>query len=375
MTPKQRQSSALHLLRIQLVFSIGICIFVVPLPAVATDRELETEVVIPFDSDAPGPYRHPSMFDELDNGDLYVVYYGGAGEYEGDTAVYGFRKPHGSDTWTTPQVIADTPGRSEGNAVIWQGPNGTVWLFYLTRYGETWSTSRIKYKTSSDSGYTWTDSRLMSFEEGLMVRAHPIVLQDGDYLLPVYHETGNDTEFVGAGSTSLFFRLDPKTKEWTETNRVSSRLGNIQPAVVQIDEDFLVAYSRRGGGYGPMKDGFLVRSESRDGGYTWSRGKDSQFPNPNAATDLIKLKNGHLLLVYNDNNDGRRMPLTVAISDDNDRTWKYKRDIVTGQGTAAYPTGVQTGDGKIHVLYTSHRRRQINHVVFDESAILNHPAN
>lgn len=123
-----------------------------------------------------------------------------------------------------------------------------------------------------------------------------------------------------------------------------------------------------------MKDGFLVRSESRDGAYTWSRGKDSQFPNPNAATDLIKLKNGHLLLVYNDNNDGRRMPLTVAISDDNDRTWKYKRDIVTGQGTAAYPTGVQTCDGKIHVLYTSHRRRQINHVVFDESAILSHPA-
>jgi predicted neuraminidase len=314
------------------------------------------------------------MFDELDNGDLYVVYYGGAGEYEGDTAVYGFRKPHGSDSWTKPRVIADTPGRSEGNAVVWQGPNGTVWLFYLTRYGETWSTSRIKYKTSNDGGHTWTDPRLMSFEEGLMVRAHPIVLQDGDYLLPVYHETGHDTEFVGADSTSLFFRFDPKTREWTETNRVNSRIGNIQPAVVQIDDDFLLAYSRRGGGYGPMKDGFLVRSESRDGGYTWSRGTDSQFPNPNAAADLIKLKNGHLLLVYNDNNDGRRMPLTVAISDDNDRTWKYKRDIVTGQGTAAYPTAVQTDDGKIHVMYTSHRRRQINQIVFDESAILNHSA-
>jgi predicted neuraminidase len=79
--------------------------------------------------------------------------------------------------------------------------------------------------------------------------------------------------------------------------------------------------------------------------------------------------------VYNDNNEGERMPLTVAISDDGDRTWKYKRDIVTGQGTAAYPTAVQTDDGKIHVMYTSHRRRQINHVVFDESAILIHPAN
>jgi predicted neuraminidase len=365
MRPKQRRPSALHLLRIQLVSSIAIWSFVVPLPAIAADMDLETEVVIPFDSDAPGPYRHPAMFCELDNGDLYVVYYGGAGEYEGDTAVYGFRKPHGGHAWTTPRVIADTPGRSEGNAVVWQGPQGTVWLFYLTRYGETWSTSRIKYKTSSDAGRTWTDSRLISFEEGLMVRAHPIVLENGDYLLPVYHEMGHDTELVGAGSTSLFFRFDPKTREWTETNRVGSRLGNIQPAVVQIDEDFLVAYSRRGGGYGPMKDGFLVRSESRDGGHTWSRGRDSQFPNPNAATDLIKLKNDHLLLVYNDNNEGRRMPLTVAISDNNDLTWKYKRDIVTGPGTAAYPTAVQTHDGKIHVMYTSHQRRQINHAVFD----------
>ncbi len=375
MTRKERQFSALHLLRIQLASAMAIWIFGVPSTILAADEDLRSEVVIPLDSDAPGPYRHPSMFDELDNGDLYVVYYGGAGEYEGDTAVYGFRKPRGSATWTAPQVVADTPGLSEGNAVVWQGPGGTVWLFYLTRYGETWSTSRIKYKTSTDAGHTWTDSRLMSFEEGLMVRAHPIVLDDGDYLLPVYHEAGDDTEFVGAASTSLFARYDPKTRKWAETNRVRSRIGNIQPAVVQIDDNLLVAYSRRGGGYGPMKNGYLVRSESRDGGHTFSRGKDSQFPNPNAAADLIKLKNGHLLLIYNDNNQGERMPLTVAISDDNDRTWKYKRDIVTGRGTAAYPTVVQTDDGKIHVMYTSRERRQINHVVFEESAILSHTVN
>ncbi|MGD9856142.1 MAG: exo-alpha-sialidase, partial [Planctomycetaceae bacterium] len=142
---------------------------------------------------------------------------------------------------------------------------------------------------------------------------------------------------------------------------------------VQVDANYLVAYSRRGGGYGPLADGFLVRSESRDGGRTWSAGTDSPFPNPNAATDLIKLKNGHLLLVYNDNNQGERMPLTAAISTDNDQSWKFKRDIVTGEGSAAYPTVVQTKDGKIHVMYTSHRRRQINHMVFDESAILSRP--
>ena len=344
----------------------------VPAVSVAADNDLYREVVIPAVSDAPGPYRHPSMFDELDNGDLYAVYYGGAGEYEGDTAVYGFRKPHGSDMWTKPEVVADTPDLAEGNAVVWQGPDGTVWLFYLTRYGDTWSTSRIKYKTSRDGGQTWSDSRLLSFEEGLMVRAHPIVLSGGEYLLPIYHETGHNTELVGPDTSSLFLRYHPKTREWVETNRIYSRLGNLQPAVVQIDDDYLLAYSRRGGGYGPMKDGFLIRSESRNGGRSWSPGKDSPFFNPNSAADLIKLENGHLLLVYNDNNEGERLPLTVAISDDNDRTWKYKRDIVTSGETAAYPTVVQTKDGKIHVMYTSHERRQIDHVVFEESAILGH---
>ena len=121
-----------------------------------------------------------------------------------------------------------------------------------------------------------------------------------------------------------------------------------------------------------MKDGFLVRMESTDGGRTWGEGFDSPFPNPNAATDLIKLKNGHLLLVYNDSDQGVRMPLTIAISTDGGQTWKHKRDVVTGEGTAAYPTAIQTDDGKIHVMYTSHKRQQINHIVLEESAILGH---
>jgi predicted neuraminidase len=151
---------------------------------------------------------------------------------------------------------------------------------------------------------------------------------------------------------------------------VTSRIGNLQPSVVQITDDYLVAYSRRGGGYTGQEDGWLVRSESRDGGYKWSEGKDSPFPNPNAATDFIKLQNGHLLLVYNDSKL-ERMPLTVSISTDNDRTYPYKRNIVDKtKDTAAYPFAIQTKNGKIHVLYTSESRTVINHAIFDEAAIL-----
>src|SRR5262249_37786627 len=148
----------------------------------------------------------------------------------------------------------------------------------------------------------------------------------GEYLLPIYHETGRDTERVGPDSTSRFLRYDPKTKIWKPDGIIRSPKGNIQPAVVQLSHDDLIAYCRRGGGYEPVTDGYIVRSESHDGGKTWSEGKDSAFPNPNAAIDFLKLQNGHLVLVYNDSmND--RTPLTVALSTDGDKTWPHRRNL------------------------------------------------
>jgi predicted neuraminidase len=326
-----------------------------------------------FGPEIPGKYKHPASITELDNGDLYVVYYGGDGEYAGDTAVYGSRLAKGSKQWTTPTIIADTPGRSEGNAVVWQAPDGLVWLFYVTNYGPTWSTSRIKYKLSRDRAQTWSDSDILAFELGSMVRGRPIVLKDGDYLLPVYHETGEDRERTATDTCSYFLRYDPGRKTWSESDRIVSANGNLQPAPAQISDGYLVAYCRPGGDFEPNPKRFVIRSESRDGGRTWSKGRDSEFPNPNSAVDFIKLQNGHLVLVYNDTNIGDRMPLTVAISTDNDQSYPYRRNIVNKPGdTAAYPVAIQTHDGKIHVVYTSQERQVVNRAVFGEAAILGH---
>lgn len=327
-----------------------------------------TQIAGPGD---PGPYRHPASITELDNGDLYLAYYGGSDEYGTDTAVYAKRLKAGESTWGPAEVIADTPWTSEGNPVVWQAPDGVVWLFYVNRYGDTWSDSIIKGKISRDGAKTWSDSFMVTWERGTMVRGLPILLNDGNYLLPVYHETGYDRENVGADTMSFFLRLDPKTNTWTESTRIKSRLGNLQPAPVQIDDNYLISYSRRGGGYDGSEKGHLVRSESHDGGRTWSEGVDSQFPNPNAAADFIKLKNGHLMLVYNDSYIDRT-PLTVAISTDNDKTYPYKRNIAEGENSFAYPMAIQTKDGKIHVIYTSNSRTTIHHAVFEESAILSH---
>ncbi len=150
----------------------------------------------------------PASLTQLANGDLYLAYYTGSGEYATDTAVYGARLPQGQGQWTTPMPIADTPFRSEGNPVVWQAPDGMVWLFYVVRYGQTWSTSLIQAKISRDGARTWSDPMLVTMTEGMMVRSRPLALANGDILLPAYHETGHDTEMVGPDSCSLFFRWD-----------------------------------------------------------------------------------------------------------------------------------------------------------------------
>ncbi len=105
-----------------LVMAVGIAVAVAGAPRVsglgAEDRALRTERV--FGPEVPtGRYKHPASMTELRNGDLYLVYYGGAGEYAIDTAVFGARSKKGTTAWSTPAAIARDPFRSLGNAVIW----------------------------------------------------------------------------------------------------------------------------------------------------------------------------------------------------------------------------------------------------------------
>ncbi|HAM72891.1 MAG TPA: hypothetical protein DCM86_14720 [Verrucomicrobiales bacterium] len=313
-----------------------------------------------------GPYKHPARVEELANGDLYLVYYGGEGEYATDTGVFGSRLTPGSKAWTPPQRIAHDPFRSVGNGVVWQAPDGKVWLFYVVRYGKTWSTSRVQAKVSQDGAHTWSDAFPLVSEEGMMVCNKPILLRDGDYLLPLYFEGGNDPEATGADSCGLFLRRSAKTGEWKQTGRIRSATGNIQPVAVETGPGHLIAYCRRGGNYLPTTTGWLVRAESHDGGLTWGPGENSGFKNPNASVDFIRLKNGHLLLVFNDSmND--RTPLTVAISSDGDKSYPSRRNVAEGPHDYGYPMALQTRDGRIHLIFTSHGRTIVNHAVLDEA--------
>lgn len=321
-----------------------------------------------FGAEAPGPYKHPTSIEALANGDILLAYYGGEGEYAVDTAVWGSRLPAGSTEWAPPQVIADTPFLSEGNPVLWQAPDGVVWLFYVCRYGPTWSSSRIKAKISHDDGHTWSDSFFVTLDQGMMVRNQPIVVSDGRYLLPAYFETGEDREFTAADTASVFFAWDAEAREWSLAGRIHSAGGNLQPGVIETGDGKLVAMCRRAGGYGPDDKGYIVRAESSDLGRTWSEGVDSEFPNPNAAIEFIRLASGRWMLIYNPSMTDRT-PLRIALSEDEGKTYSLRRDVATGDNDFAYPFAVQDAAGRIHLAFTSDHRGVINYASFTEEEL------
>ena len=340
----------------------------VAIAANATSMVIQTERV--FGPEVPtGRYKHPVCITDLQSGDLLLAYYGGDGEYSSTTSVFGSRRTRGSKRWSQPQVLAHNPMYAMGNPVVWQAPDLTVWLFFVVRPGDTWSSSRIMAKTSKDEGKTWTDPFVVTWEAGTMVRGRPLAISRDRFLLPVYHETGDNPEFTGPDTSSFFLLFDSQAKRWTESDRIHSRMGNLQPAVASIAGDHLLAMCRRAGDYVAGHEGYVVRSESTDGGKTWSAGVETTFPNPNAAVELIRLRNGHLLFVFN-NSMNDRTPLTAAISTDGGRSFPYLKNLAEGPGDFGYPTAIQTPDGKIHVTYTSDERSVIRHAVFDESAVL-----
>ncbi len=300
---------------------------------------------------------------------MYIAYYGGDGEYAEQTAVYGMRKKKDRNIWIEPAVIADTPFRSDGNAVIWQVPDGLVWLFYVCRFGDTWSTSRIKAKISRDGAHTWSDSFFIALEEGMMVRGQPIVLADGDYLLPVYHETGHDTEIVGARQhvAVLAIRSEDQEVERVETHSLAARQHPAGRGAIdrRLPGGLLPARRRLWAGHRGLRRPHRIARRRRH----LERRAGHQVPQPERrdrfhqtakrppAAGLQRQRDGPHAA------DGRHF-------DRRRQDLSPRRDIATGDHDYAYPYAIQTADGKIHLVYTSEARSVINHAVFDEGAIL-----
>ncbi|WP_282936217.1 exo-alpha-sialidase [Paenibacillus sp. RC67] len=129
-------------------------------------------------------------------------------------------------------------------------------------------------------------------------------------------------------------------------------IANIQATMAQRTDGTIVAYMRDNGPR-PYR---VVASESKDKGLTWSTVKDvPELQDPGVGHDLLQLKNGNWAFVHVDT-ESNRNTLAVALSDDEGKTWKYRRhlalDTRSSMGSYHYPAITQADNGDILISFS-----------------------
>lgn len=363
-------------------------------------QSLKSELIFPFQQQ----HVHSSGIVELPNGDFLVCWFQGSGERSSnDVLINGARLKKGETKWSEPFLMADTPGQPDCNPILFLNNNNKLFLVWIVVEANRWEASILKVKTTMDynegnPNWEWQDIIIMKpgveFEErvkeqfdkygrqdlawaeyalpyeellieaakdpkkretGWMPRTHPTILESGKILLPLYSDGFN---------FGLIAISEDDGETWLSSLPIVGR-GLNQPSLVVRKDGSIDAYMRDDGDE-PAR---IMMSHSDDEGYSWTYAKKSDIPNPGASIEVVKLKNGNWILVYNDVDDGR-YSIAAAISDDEGKSWKWKRKLDNQEGgNFSYPSVIQAKDGKIHVTYTYRlpgERKSIKHMAFDE---------
>jgi predicted neuraminidase len=373
--------------------------------APAEEPFLEAELIFPLEH----WHNHSSSIVELPNGDLLVCWYNGSGERQADDVkVEAARRPAGQKQWGQRFTLADTPGFPDTNPALFVDSRKRLWLLWPVILANEWHTALMKYRITRDfQGYSgwevsdnllfiprdfaatatavqemWPDTpdrrrRLERAKDkyfsrmGWMTRAHPLELPSGRILVPLYSD-GYDF--------SLIAFTDDGGVTWQSSKPLVGP-GNVQPSLVRRRDGTIVAYMRDNGP--PPKR--VLLSTSSDDGVTWSPVVHTDLPNPGSGLEVIALRDGRWVMISNDTERGRHS-LLVALSDDEGRTWKWKRHLELdqrgqGAGSFHYPSIIQAGDGTLHASYSyflnhlpaGSARKSIKHAHFNVAWIQQGP--
>jgi alpha-L-rhamnosidase len=315
----------------------------------------------PFDS------CHASTIEETKNY-LVSAFFAGTGEGNKDVGIWVCRKKKGTDKWSGPVEVADGVQYTQvpsgevrrwpcWNPMLYQAKGGPLLLFY--KVGPNPDTWWGMLKASSDQGKTWSEARRLP--EGISgpVRAKPVLLDDGTLLC------GSSTEDKGWRVHMEFTKDLGRTWSRTDVLNDGKEFAAIQPTILRHSDGMLQILCR--------SDGNLRESWSTDGGRNWSPLTKSILPNPSAGIDVVRLRDGRHLLVYNHSSDGRSK-LNVSVTE-NGKDWKAALKLEDGttiddkKAYGAYPGAILGSDGLVHIVYTW-RRDLINYVAVDPDKLV-----
>ena len=351
------------------------------------------------------PQNHASNLLELANGDLLCAWFSGTQEGVSDISIYLARLPKGESQWSIPIKISNDPSRSEQNPVLFEEPDSKrVWILYTAQKFGNQDTAIVRYRTSEDCGYTWSEIQTLIDEPGTFIRQPILILKDSAWVLPIFHcATPRGKKWVGDYDTAAVKVSRDKGRTWQEFP-VPDSVGCVHMCINFLPDGRLVAL------YRSRWADAIYRSESADGMH-WSAPQITSLPNNNSSIQATTLADGRLAIVFNnisakESSDRRaslydeieegvvreeeknhavaipvdaqerkaiwgvpRAPLSLAISSDGGKTWPLLRNIQEGDGNClsnnsrekknrelSYPSIKQGKDGSLHVSYTYYRQ-------------------
>lgn len=365
-----------------------------------------TEAFIP----TPCVQNHASFIASLPGGDLGCVWFGGTQEGIADISVYFARLAPGATRWSDPVKLSDDPTRSEQNPLLFTAPDGALWLLWTAQVGGNQDTALVRRRISRDGGASWGPIETLIPEKpgfGTFIRSPIVVNARGEWLLPIWRCTKPPVgAWTGDLDTSSVLISADDGATWREVP-VPESTGCVHMSVVPWRDRLLAFYRSRWADH-------VYRSESLDGGQSWSAPVPTVLPNNNSSVMALALASGAVALMYNESSaadaTGRRTslyddiggeeepapapatgraafwgapraPMTIAVSEDGGRTWPWRRNLEVGDGYCmtnnskdrlnrefSYPSLCQTQDGALHLAYTFWRQA-IKYVRVDESWI------
>jgi hypothetical protein len=115
----------------------------------------------------------------------------------------------------------------------------------------------------------------------------------------------------------------------------------LEPRLVELGDGGIVMLIRS------QRDGRLWRSQSHDGGETWSAAERSEIPNPAAKINILRARDGRIFLIHNPTGHGGetmggRNPLSLWVSHDDMQSWPVQVDLVRDRqpgNSLNYPDG------------------------------------
>jgi predicted neuraminidase len=331
----------------------------------------------------PGTQRdsHASTVVELKDHDVLAAWFSGTKEGAPDVAIYGSRM-HGG-VWSAPVELARADKVACWNPALFHTNDGRLWLYY--KFGTRPSAWEGARKWSDDEGKTWSaEERLPS---GILgpIKDKPLVLADGTVVSGSSVENGKwnvwiersadggktftkfgpitvpeDADVPDAGAQEASAQVQAATGNNDEGVHTKlyppskTTIGIIQPAVVWLGGHHLRFYAR-----GHTKAARIAVADSMDDGKTWTQARFIDLPNPNSGIDAVRMKDGRIVLVFN-NSYNTRTPLNLAVSEDGEH-FKVFKTLEDRPGQYSYPAIVQAANGDLLITY-SWRRETIKFV-------------